>query len=267
MPTHARPIQQLHPQQLHQTSSGDFSSIVEYKKLGYKKLLMRLYLSICCSAFSTLTVAVDTDSPLQSIALLGSDGVGIHFAKALHPKLSARLGFNTLGLDVDFSTDDIDYEAEFSQHSINAILDWHPWENGFYSSIGLTSSQTDLQLESVSAAEYDIGGNNYQGSIQLLSTVKLPKVNPYFGIGWRRQNETSRLQIGFDLGALWISDLDVSMSAKGSITDGGLTLNVNLNEAFQADIQAEKQSLENELKDSAIYPWIPIARFGFGYRF
>lgn len=202
-------------------------------------------------------------------ASFGTTGLGVEWITPLNDKLRARVMLTYIGIDADLEEDDIDYEAEFSSANFGAVLEWHPFAGGFRVSGGLVGTNFGFDLLSENGQQsYDIGNDTYSGDLQLEGDVEFSNVAPYLAVGWSSDLDDYGLYLGVELGVLYVGSPNLSLDASGEIIsediNDGRAINVGNNADFQADLERERQSLEDELEDYSIYP---ILTFSVGYRF
>jgi len=220
------------------------------KKLNAILLLILLVLLSCgagCTDSGRFAVSGKT----------GTLGLGGEFTTAVTPKINARIGINTLDLDLEDELDDIEYDIGLDFSSFSALLDWHIFDSPFRISGGVLSMNHNLDLYASATGEQEIGGFTYDWSeIGTLSgSVEIDNVAPYVGIGWGNPL-TGDQSLGFtcDFGVAFAGSPDVALSATGMASDP----------VFQANLERERRDIEDELEDFKFYPVISISFF---YRF
>lgn len=185
-------------------------------------------------------------------------GFGVEGAYSLNGYFGARAGLNYFTYSYDGSTDDIDYDFDYESKSVSALLDLHPFKGSFRLTAGILFNGNELDAKATSSATYDIGDTTYIGSQvgQLTGNIEYSKVAPYVGLGWDTSfGKNSGWGFIFEVGALYQGAPDVSVTADGPIAGDA---------AFQANLELEKNDLEDELDNYKIFPVIAI---GVSYRF
>lgn len=199
-------------------------------------------------------------------ATIGTTGLGLEWSYPLSDKLRVRAILSSLSLDRDETEDDIDYTFEFESKNVGAVLDWHPFAGAFRLTAGLVRTDFGVDLESEAAQDdYEIGDSIYTGNLQLSGEVEFNSMAPYVGFGWASNLRNSGLYFSGELGVLVVGEPKLSFVASGTASkDGGPIVDVGSNPEFQADLERERQELEDDLSDFDIWP---ILTFGVGYRF
>ena len=185
---------------------------------------------------------------------VGTSGYGLQGGLQLRSNLSVRVVMNNLTLDNTFDIDGVDYELDSKLRLPQLLLDYHPFDSGFYISGGLTRNSTSfsglatlsepVQIGSVTVNPNDVGG--------LRARAEYDETVPYIGFGWRSGME-SALAWQFEFGLSALSDPEVSLVEEGS------------NFVSQADLDAESQRMREDIEDALVaYPHL---RIGLQYRF
>lgn len=207
-------------------------------------------------AFSVGTVGAET---LTVGAKVGTLGGGLEMEKQLTDWLSGRVGINYFSYSYDDTEDDIEYEFDATLQTIGAILDWHPFTNGFRISAGLMLNGNDLEANGKPTnGTYEIGDNTYASSQigNLSGSIDFSSTAPYFGIGTSTSyGEKGQFGFTFELGVMYQGEADVEIRADGPLAN---------NQAFQDDLRKEEQDLQDDLSS---YEWYPVISFGMIYRF
>lgn len=200
---------------------------------------------------------------------LGSTGVGVEWITPFNDALRARVMLTYMAVQIDLDEDDIDYTADFSSANFGAVLEWHPFESGFRVSGGLVGTNFGFDLESESSQQsYNIGNDTYTGTLQLDGDVEFASVAPYLAVGWSSDLDDYGLYLGLELGVLYVGSPNLSLNASGEVIsddfNGGRPVNAANSADFQADLERERENLEDALQDYSFYP---ILTLSVGYRF
>lgn len=234
--------------------------------------MRRLHIRTTCLLSLVATLALFPAMSRAESALaasFGTTGLGVEWITPLNDELRARVMLTYIGVDADLEEDDIDYEAEFDSANFGAVLEWHPFGGGFRVSGGLVGTNFGFDLLSDSAQQsYDIGNDTYSGNLQLQGDVEFADVAPYLAIGWSSDLDDHGLYMGLELGVLYVGSPRLSLDASGEIIgediNNGQPISVGSVAEFQADLELERQQLEDDLEDFSFYP---ILTFSVGYRF
>jgi len=200
-------------------------------------------------------------------AKLGTLGAGLDLTFKIHPKFNARLNANGANATYDEVDDGIAYKGDLKLSSIGALLDYHPFENGFRLSGGLYSNSNKIEGSSTDAQNADIGDVNYNIVGTLNSKVGFEKSAPYLGLGWGNAvSGYKNFNFSIDAGVLFQGSPNTQLSGTGTATPtaGGATVDISNDAAFLAELEKEETNLNNDLKDFKYYPVISM---GVSYNF
>ena len=192
-----------------------------------------------------------------SMALKASTlGVGLEAQKTFTDSFGGRIGINYFTYDYDGTKDDIDYNLDLNLLSVSALLDWHPFQGSFRISGGALYNGNDIDMDGKTAATYQIGDTTYTSADigNLTGNVDFNDVAPYLGVGWDTTFGKSR-KFGFllELGAIYQGTPKVDLSTS-----------VAASQALQNDLQAEEDSLQEDLDNFEYYPVLAV---GLNYRY
>jgi hypothetical protein len=193
-------------------------------------------------------------------------GVGASVTKSLTPNLNARVGLNTLSIDVNGyqkRENEVKYDANLSLLNVSTVVDYHPFKNsGFRVTGGLVFNDNHVegkaQIKDNTVFEYD--GNQYtnQDISSVKGKVSFPNsVAPYLGIGWGNAVKPGkRWGFSVNLGVMFAGSPKVDLEAN--------IVNESLRSQIVQDLQVEKKELEDDLKPLSIYP---VLSLGVSYQF
>jgi hypothetical protein len=183
----------------------------------------------------------------------GTLGAGVEATIGISKRFNARLGYNAYDFDTEEEADDIEYDATLELKSAGLMLDIHPFAGAFRITVGMLSNSNQILMNATPTANQEIGGTTYTpAQIGTLSgEVTFKKSSPYFGIGWGNAvSEGWPLGMSFELGIVKQGKPQVAFSSTGTVS--------------QADLDAEADNAEEDLKDFDGYPVIAL---GFSWRF
>ena len=195
---------------------------------------------------------------------VGTPGIGAQVTGRIFPNLNARIGFNGLSFNREFTETDITYDTDVDLRTIPALVDYFPNEDaGFRITGGLVYNgnkasgigQTTTNDEGLPS--YRIGGTNFDvtevGTLQ--ADVDFPDFAPYIGVGWGNPVAFGK-RWGFfmDLGVMFQRSPNVTVTAPGGAN----------NPILASALQRERENLEDELKRFRFYP---VLQVGVSYQF
>lgn len=190
---------------------------------------------------------------------IGTLGPGVEAVGYLTENLNLRLAGNYISLNLDGSVDDINYDADLRLASLEALLDFHPFENGFRITGGVVLNNNEIELKGSSDNEtIDIGDATYPSSAvgELVGKATFDEVVPYLGLGFGNAvADDVNFTFSFDIGILFMGSADVTLDATGSLAD---------DPAFQSELSKEEDDAQDIADDIKIYP---VLSFGVCYYF
>lgn len=223
-------------------------------------------LPLLLAGFSALAFSHTSSADAVGVNVGVFNGIAVEYHKAFRPTLNARLALTTMPVDVDMDEDDIKYKAEIDKDNFGVLLDWHPFSGSFRVTGGLYLGDHDwLMSAKANNGEYDIGDNTYQSNdLKLEGDIRFNQSTPYLGIGWGNTLGEKGLSMSVDLGVLMTGSPTVDYEASGTIYSGGIYVDVGNDPTFQADLEKERQQLEEDLED---LEWMPVLSLGVIYAF
>jgi hypothetical protein len=122
--------------------------------------------------------------------------VGVDAGYKFSPNLHARLGLNTVGFNVDYASQGIDYKAKFNPTNVHLLGDFFPFGGGLRLTGGLVFQNNQFDATGTPNAsaipggiptQINLGGVNYNvGDVGTVSSQGSfsNSVAPYLGIGF-----------------------------------------------------------------------------------
>jgi hypothetical protein len=193
----------------------------------------------------------------------GTTGAGLHLSVPVLNSLNARIGVNVLNYSYSGSTTDMDYDFKLKLQTVDALLDWFPFNGAFRISAGAVYNGNKIEAKGKpnSTSQYTIQGHTYSASSagSINGRIDFRKTVPYFGIGWGNA-------VAKDKGWGFSTDLGVIFqgSPNTSLTNEGCTAGASQCAALAADLEAENRSLKEDANGFRTYP---VIRFQVTYKF
>ena len=187
-----------------------------------------------------------------------TSGPGAELITKLTSNINCRFGVHGLSLDLDGTESDIDYDFELDLLSFSGLVDWHVFSNSFRITGGIVVNESEVDLEAEPAATLEIGGTTYTAAeiVSLTGNLGFDNIVPYVGIGWGNPfSSKKRWGFMFDLGVAFTGPADLDFSASGPRAADA---------AFLADLERERQDVEDDLDNFKFFPVIAVRFF---YRF
>ncbi|MDH3394386.1 MAG: hypothetical protein OEL66_10290 [Desulfobulbaceae bacterium] len=186
-------------------------------------------------------------------------GLGIVGIAKINTDLSARLSAQTFSYDISGVESGVDYDADLKLMSGLIAGDWFPAKGNFRITAGALINGNELEMTGkATGGTYTIGDTTYTAAEvgNLDGTVEFNNLAPYLGIGWGNPfNNQSNWSFSYDIGVVFQGSPDVSYNVNGTLAN---------NAAFRAELEKERQELENELDE---YQYYPVLAVGLNYRF
>jgi len=172
--------------------------------------------------------------------------------------LDLRAGGNFLDYDESGAQAGVNYDATLALETYYLTGNFRFPLSPFRLTAGAFSNSNEVRMVSTDMTSYLLGENVVPylpaevGNLQ--SVTSFDSVSPYLGAGFDF-DILDRLGLSLDFGVLWQGDPMVTLTADGLLaSDPG----------FLADLEAERQQLENEVEDLKAYPVVSI---GFNFNF
>jgi hypothetical protein len=206
----------------------------------------------------------------------GTLGIGAEASYLITPYFVARASVTDLKFRYDSLLSELglssQYDFTLSEFTAGALLDFHPFQNGFRVVGGARYADFNFVQSKSYASDYvySINGKPYTtAQIGALSTAVNVRnqVAPYIGFGWDSVHYFSSIRapdaswvgekftVGFDLGALYTGGVKVNMTTDEPVPGSSLP----------HDLATESQHLAKTL--NKIYFFYPVAMTTFKYRF
>jgi len=194
---------------------------------------------------------------------VGSLGVGADMTVGIHERVGARLNLNYLSLGTTINEEAAadgsgggSIDPKITLLSIGALLDWHPWAQGFRVSAGVYLNKNKFKLSAETNDTVEINDLEYSLS-DIGGSVDFNSLSPYFGLGYgNAAGSNGNWHFSFDIGALFQGAPHIDLRATAS--------DPAVQAQLDADIAAELKNLEDDLSVFTIYPVISV---GMSYRF
>lgn len=222
-------------------------------------------------AFASPAIAERSLPDVGVGAVAGSLGVGLTLTVPIIPELNVRAYGAGLSFGVDVEVDDadgiqdneLDFDGDVTVGGVGALLDYHPFRNGFRASAGVLYNFNKFEGTAVcdeTLCEVDgqqppvvARGDRVRGEVDYSG------VAPYVGLGWGNAvDKNGRWSFSFDVGAMFTGSPDVSVRCT-QVAAGAAAQSICNQQA-----EAEEDELEDEVGDFKVYP---VVSLGFAYRF
>lgn len=206
-------------------------------------------------------------SALPSAALAGEPyvkvglpGVVIGYAHSVNEQLGLRIDAGTSGnISRDRTESDVPYRGRLKYNRVGLFGDYRPFGGRFRLTAGLTVNDASLKLDSRfdGATSVTINETTITPSAAdyFRAHVKIPRLTPYFGIGWGQEPR----ETGFG----FVADIGVSIGKAKVTIDQNLVEN-HPGLISQEDVDAETRDLKDKVGKLRILPHVAV---GMSYRY
>lgn len=215
--------------------------------------------------------------PVGATLKVGTQGVGADVTAGINAKFNARVNLNYFSFNIPASEDDNKDNNENNNGNndgnknedgggsispklglmtIGALLDWHPWAQGFRLSAGLYLNKNKIDLTADVGDTVEINDREYSLS-DLRGRVDFNTLAPYLGLGYGNAvGSNGRWHFSCDVGVMFQGTPKVDLQA----TIGDPALQAQLD----ADIKEEAKKIEDDL---AGFKYYPVVSLGVAYLF
>ncbi len=221
------------------------------KKISYVLILAGLTL------IPSLALIPSSAHAQAGIAIhVGTLGVGADIATSFGPRIGLRSGFNFFPTDIDVTVSGIPYQIDFASPTFTAMLDLYLL-GPLRLSGGAIYTTDDIVLAGEITGPVDISGSTYSpAQIGVITgTILTKELSPYAGIGLGNPGR-SRFGFFLDLGVAFHGTPGFTLTSVGGSASTLLQ--------FQSDLNAEAQSIQDDLANITVYPVVTIG-FSIGF--
>lgn len=188
--------------------------------------------------------------------ILSTNGVGLQFAQNINASktLAVRVGgmyvpVSLTNYEYDFDGTVLVINGDIKVGAIQALIDFHPFNNAFKLTGGLAYMMTNV------TALANVKDSVKQGDIMLSPKevgdidvgINMGPLCPYIGIGFGRAVPKTRFSFNFEVGGYYINQPNVTFKATGMLEPSS--------------------SNEKVLQDNMSgYNWLPMLNFGLNFK-
>jgi len=182
----------------------------------------------------------------------GTLGLGGEVGVRINDYVGVRAGGSWFDYSFSDTPDDLKYDVDLTWSSFGAVVDVHPWGNGWRATAGFRLNGNDADLKGRSSGPVDIGGTTYQpaelGTVR--GDLELNEFAPYLGVGYSTPLWRDRLELSFDAGVLFQGKPKASLKASGLLANDPQLI---------ADLNEEANDIEDDLNWLEFYPVVGVA--------
>lgn len=196
----------------------------------------------------------------ESYVKVGLPGVVVGYAHSVNDQLGLRVDAGTTGsISRQRTESDVPYQARLKYNRVGLFGDYRPFGGRFRLTAGLTLNDASLKLDSRFDGATSVTINETTitptAADYFRAHVKIPRVTPYFGIGWG--HEPRETGFGF------VADIGVSIGKAKLTVDQNLTDN-HPALISQEDVDTETRELKDKVGKLRILPHVAV---GMSYRY
>jgi hypothetical protein len=196
--------------------------------------------------------------------------VGVDAGYKFSPNLHARLGLNTVGFNVDYASQGIDYKAKFNPTNVHLLGDYFPFGGGLRLTGGLVFQSNQFNATGTPNAsaipggiptQINLGGVNYNvGDVGTVSSEGSfsNSVAPYLGIGFGTPLSPG-LGFNFDAGVMFSGSANVRLRANIPPS-----VPAALQDQIRSSLADQERRTNNDIGGFNVYPVISV---GLSYAF
>ncbi|MES2453981.1 MAG: hypothetical protein V4594_00495 [Bacteroidota bacterium] len=193
--------------------------------------------------------------PLSLQILAGSQGIGADFKYGFNSKISGRVGFSIIPIDVDkaftFSGFDVQGLLSSKFSNVHLMADYSPFNNRNFRIVGGAS-----YLIEGSANAMILPSNGYSFGNQAVTKDQIGTLNaevswdgiaPYLGLGFFKSFPNKLFNINLDLGTYYVSSPNTSFTGSKMLSDN----------------EENAKRFNENMKG---YRWLPVVQLNFNFR-
>jgi len=184
-------------------------------------------------------------------------GPTLELSYAISDTLQVRGAISSgMSLTETFNTTGAEYEADASGGIQRLLIDYHPFDNGFFVSGGYSFNSFEISAVGEESGLVDVGDQTVEGNISLDALADWDNA-PSLTIGWGHSPSRG---FGFliEAGAYFTGAANITVTGTcSSSVDGGC-------DGFDEALDEEAQELEDEISDFNV---LPMIQAGISYRF
>jgi hypothetical protein len=182
-------------------------------------------------------------------AHVGTLGLGLDVAVALHPRLGARLGANFFPTTFDATASQVSYTVEMASPQFTAMVDLY-LAGPLRLTGGAVLASDNIALEGSAIGSIEIGGVTYPGSDvgTLRGVIVTRELSSYLGLGIGNP-AASKFGFFLDIGAAFHGTPAFGLTADGPLAS---------DPTFAANLEAERLEIEDDVSKLKVYPVVSI---------
>ncbi len=168
------------------------------------------------------------------------------------PGFGVRGSATFFGLSRNIESDGVDYDGDLRLRSYGGTFDLYPFGGGFRVSAGARINNNRIDLEATPTTNVEIGEDTFTpAEIGILTgRVEANRFAPMLTIGYGG-GLSPGVKFGIDAGAMFQGSPEVTeLQATGSLAN---------NAAFIAELERERQEVEEDISGFKVYPVLQLS--------
>jgi hypothetical protein len=197
--------------------------------------------------------------------------IGVDAGYKFSPNLHARLGLNTVGFNLDYASQGINYKANFNPTNIHLLGDFFPFGGGLRLTGGLvfqnnqfnaTGTPNSSAISGGLPSQINLGGSSF--NINDVGTVSSEgsfsnSVAPYLGIGFGTPLSPG-LGFNFDAGVMFAGSPRVRLRANNIPS----SVPIAIQDQIRTGLAEQERRTNNDISSFGVFPVISV---GLSYAF
>jgi hypothetical protein len=181
----------------------------------------------------------------------GTLGLGGSLSWRFADHFGVRGGANYFSYSDSENIEGTQYDADLRLQSFPLGFDIYPSKrSSFRVTLGILLNQNELEGQTPLGQPVELNGNTYvDASLSLRLQAEQEPISPYIAIGGNLFfDKAKHWSLGYELGVAYTGEPEVSLTRTGAANPG-----------LDADMEAERQQLEDKFSDFKLYPIVKIS--------
>jgi hypothetical protein len=221
-----------------------------------KSLILLAAASVATPAMAQDTAGED-GAVVTAAVTAGTLGIGPDVGFRFSDHVGVRASATFLNVGATFDSDDLEYDGDLKLKSFGAMVDVYPFGGSFRISGGARINKNRAAVRATPTGTFELGDAQYtQAQVGVLTgRADVKDFSPALTLGWGGSKRR---------GLFFMSEAGVLFQGAARLREFTATGTAATNAAFRADLERERQSLQDDIDKVKVYP---ILQIGIGYRF
>lgn len=181
----------------------------------------------------------------------GTLGLGGSVSWRFADHFGVRGGINYFSYSDNENIEGTQYDADLQLQSFPLGFDIYPSRSSsFRVTLGILLNQNELEGQTPLGQPVELNGNTYvDASLALRLQAEQEPISPYIAIGGNLYfDKAKHWSLGYELGVAYTGEPEVTLTRTGAANPG-----------LDADMEAERQQLEDKFSDFKLYPIVKVS--------